>query len=283
MHRAGYTMRSFFLFFLKRLSRLEPPYILSIILALTVLYLREKWLGKANDHMNISVIQVALHFGYLIPFFEGYKWLNQVYWTLAVEFQFYFFIALLYVPLVKFGLLFRLLVYTVLIASTFLGSAAFLPYWLPFFLLGILLFLFKAELIKEVEFYFVLGGLLLFCCYRYPIMSVFYASIPVLIVLRWPDRKFPILHGLGKFSYSIYLIHPLIGASLINILSHSFSEPFEKFLVILAGLSATILASWLTYLIIERPSRMLSSSIKYKGSGSGSRNGESVEGFVKEE
>ena len=80
-------------FLLKRLLRLEPPYMFSILLAIIVITLRIILL-KIND-VNFSLTQIFLHVGYLIPFFEDYKWINQVYWTLAIEFQYYFFLLLL--------------------------------------------------------------------------------------------------------------------------------------------------------------------------------------------
>jgi peptidoglycan/LPS O-acetylase OafA/YrhL len=90
MFNARFEFKNFFTFLFKRLARLEPPYIFSVFLVLIILFLREYLLGLNTDHIHVSVKQVLLHFGYLIPFFEEYKWLNQVYWTLAIEFQYYF-------------------------------------------------------------------------------------------------------------------------------------------------------------------------------------------------
>lgn len=263
MYQAGYKLKNFFLFFLKRITRLEPPYIFSIMLALAVLYFREKLLGRTNDHMNVSAQQVLLHFGYLIPFFEDYQWLNQVYWTLAIEFQYYLFIALLFVPLVKSGRIQRFVIYSIVIALSFLASSSFLLYWLLLFLLGILLFLYKAELISASEYYIVTVVVLFFSLMRYPIVSVVYSVIPLVLVLKWQGLVIPVLHTVGKFSYSVYLVHPLVGASLINLLSHHFTAPFEKFLVICSGIILTLAFSWITYRLIEKPSRNLSASIKY--------------------
>src|SRR5882762_3693640 len=87
MYNAKYYLKNIFQFIIKRLSRLEPPYIISIILAILFIIARQNILH--NNDVDFSFTQLALHFGYLIPFFKHYNWLNQVYWTLAIEFQYY--------------------------------------------------------------------------------------------------------------------------------------------------------------------------------------------------
>jgi peptidoglycan/LPS O-acetylase OafA/YrhL len=263
MFHSNYELKNFFSFFLKRISRLEPPYLFSILLALSILYLRERFFGEANNHIQISLKQVAFHLGYLIPFFENYHWLNQVYWTLAIEFQYYLFIAILFIPLVKSNRLTRILIYITVAFLSFFGKESFLPHWLPLFFLGILLFLYKSNVIEKDEYYYSSLILVILSFYFYSISALLYAITPIIAVMFWPELKIKGLHFLGKFSYSIYLIHPLLGASFINVLSHRFLSPFEKFVIILAGTIITLISSWLMYRFIEKPSKLLSSSIKY--------------------
>lgn len=263
MHTGRYKIQNFFRFLVKRLARLEPPYLFSIIIALVILWARVKFLGRSNDHIDISARQVLLHFGYLIPFFEQYQWLNEVYWTLAIEFQYYIVIAILFVPLTLGNFYWRYAVYVLFLALGFFESSSFLMHWLPVFLLGVLLFLKCTGKITELEYYLLTCITLCVCIYLYPIPSVIYSVIPLIAVLYGADYKLPLLHFFGKFSYSIYLIHPLIGASLVNLLSHQYTQPVQKVMVIAAGLTLTLLGSWLMYIFIERPSKNLSASIKY--------------------
>lgn len=265
MHHAGYELKNFFSFFLKRISRLEPPYIFSLILALLILFLREKYLGRDNAHMIVSVKQVFLHLGYLIPFFEDYKWLNQVYWTLAIEFQYYFFIALVFVPLMKVSAYVRYMIFAFTLALSYLGSDSFLLYWLPVFMLGIVLFLYKSEKIERTEYLLITLATVSLCLYKYPLAAVVFSLIPVVALLFFENVKIAGLHFVGKFSYSIYLVHPLLGGSLINILSHKYNtNMISKLMVIGSGMLLTLIGAWLTYLLIEKPAKRLSSSIKYK-------------------
>lgn len=263
MHHAGYKFKNFFSFFLKRISRLEPPYLISVLLALLLLFAREKFLGKANDHIEISSTQIFLHLGYLIPFFKDYHWLNSVYWTLAVEFQYYLFIALMFLPLVKSPLMIRILIYSGMSVISFFFPENFLPYSLPVFLFGILLFLYKSSYIKSIEYFTSTVFLTALCFWKYPAVSVIFSLLPVIFILYFEKLRVKGLHFAGKFSYSIYLIHPILGASFINILSHRFTAPIEKLIVICSGVIVTMISAYIMYLVVERPSKKLSASIQY--------------------
>lgn len=262
MFHAGFEFKNFFRFLMKRLARLEPPYVFSILLGLVVLVLKSKLLGVPIN--NLSLNQVLLHFGYLIPFFKNYDWLNVVYWSLAVEFQYYFFIAILFIPLIKSNLLIRILIYVFICLLSFIGGKVFLLYWLPAFFIGIVLFLFKTDLIKRNEYIITTILLLVLCGFKYALPSLSYILIPVVLVLFYPNLKIKILDFLGKMSYSIYLIHPVIGASFINVLSHSVKSDIGKVLVIISGVLLTLISAYVMYRIVEKPSKKLSTSITYK-------------------
>lgn len=264
MYHAGFKIRNFFSFFLKRISRLEPPYLASLALVLLLIYLRNRFYSSGNDMIPVSGSQIALHFGYLIPFFEDYKWLNVVYWTLAVEFQYYLFIALLFLPLINSKLLVRVIIYIGIIILSFLSNNEILLYWLPVFFLGILLFLKMTSLISNIEYWIVNVLAVIFCFYYYPPVLVIFAIIPVVCVLYFKNLKVIFLNEIGKFSYSLYLTHTIIGATVVNVLSHYCNSSVSKALVVFLGLVISLCSAWLLYIVIEKPSKRLSSSIKYK-------------------
>lgn len=264
MYHAKFKITDFFHFFMKRLIRLEPPYVVSLITVLVILYFRSILIPLSNEQIHPSLPQVLLHFGYMIPFFDNYTWLNNVYWTLAVEFQYYILIALIFIPITQSKLVVRILFYISLIVASYLTKSAFLPHWMPFFGLGIILFLFFSNLISKKEYYVVTSVLVVFCIYKYPIAMVLFALIPVMMLIFCKDLKVIGLDFIGKFSYSIYLFHPLLGSTFINIMSHHYTSPTAKCLVIFTGFIITILGSWLTYILIEKPSKRLSANIKYK-------------------
>ena len=83
-------------FLSKRWIRIEIPYIVSIILILLVSFV---FSIKNDTPFTLSLAKLSHHIFYSASFFN-YEWYNPIYWTLAIEMQFYFLIALIF-PLLK--------------------------------------------------------------------------------------------------------------------------------------------------------------------------------------
>ena len=265
LYKNDYRIKSLFSFLLKRLIRLEPPYLFSILLIIAVLYLRKYSPSYDGVDRLVTTQQVFLHLGYLVPFFENITWLNNVYWTLAIEFQYYLAIGVLYFLFVSPSIYIRVMGYLVLLAAPFIPvSADFLPYWLPLFGVGIILFLYKAERINAVELRIVcLSFLIHLWFFNSPVTSVIAAAATLIIMyLFCYSNKW--LSFLGKFSYSVYLIHPILGSTFVNVFSHYVSGGWAKLLLVLGGVVITLAGSYLMYLFIEKPSKKLSSKLRYK-------------------
>lgn len=263
MFHAEYKISDIFKFILKRIIRLEPPYVASILLCILVIYLRHFFYKNDNEVLNLNLIQILLHFGYLIPFFDGYHWLNPVYKTLLIEFQYYIFMSLVFIPLIKSNVWSRCLTFIIIALLSTTLNRTYIFYWLPVFSLGTLLFLFKAQVIKRVEFYIVITVMIIYCLNYLLIPAVVYACVPVIMILYFENKEIPLLNGIGKYSYSLYLIHPIIGASVVNILSHHAHTVFLKVLLVVLGFLVSIFSAKVFYYIIEKPSKKMSSSIKY--------------------
>lgn len=263
LFQAGYRLNNFFRFLLKRLLRLEPPYIVSIIVAVSLLYIRK--FSPYYNHFDLpfSGTQLMLHFGYMIPFFENYTWINQVYWTLAIEFQYYLSIGVFYFLIIHSNSFFRYLFYLITFSLQFGTSADFLPYWLPVFLLGILIFLKFLSKISNWEYYMVSIVCGAFILYRVGMPSFIICTVTVFAILLFRKRSNIVSKFLGNISYSLYLTHPLIGAAVVNYLSHIVSTPLQKVVVVLAGITATLLFSYLMYVVVEKPSKRISSKLKF--------------------
>lgn len=265
MYHNQYRIKNFFQFLLKRLARLEPPYLISVVLAVGVILARAYLKTGGETHIEISFTQILLHAGYLIPFFEEtYSWLTPVYWTLAVEFQYYFLIALLFVPMMKYGIAMRVFIYVSFGAVSYLFGDRFLPHWLPIFMVGIALFLYKTKTIEKVEFALVILAMVVLAWDKYPHASLFFILLPVPVVLYASQMKVPILHFLGKMSYSIYLIHAIIGIAVMNILSHHTHSVWSKIGLVVVVMLITLISSYIFYRLVEKPSKALSSRISYR-------------------
>jgi len=261
MYNGGYTFKKFFTFLFKRIARLEPSYIASLAIAIVLLVLRQKYIEHTAMHLN--PMQVFLHFGYMIPFFKNYTWFNQVYWTLAIEFQFYIFMAFFYTLLVKGNVFIRLALYIVALVACYY-STDFLPYYISFFLLGIIVFLKKIGHINNIEFYISSTIMAAACVYKFSYAPAIFALVAFICIAFFESKEIKFLHPFGKISYSLYLLHPLLGAAVINVLSHNIHSPVMKVLLVLLGIGVTLLSSFIMYWLVEGPSMRFSGKIKYK-------------------
>lgn len=271
MYAKGYELRSFFRFMGKRLVRLEPPYLASVVLILLIAALKTTLHVGAESPEAITPARVALHLGYLVNFFPEYKWLNNVYWTLAIEFQYYLVMALLYILLVHKLLAARIGAYLLCFLMAYLvpdPTLSHFPAYAPLFLMGTSVFLYQSHLCGRIECAVVTAA----CFgYNYLVISAETACFGLstaLVILFFDSKKIPLLHPIGKMSYSIYLIHPVVGAAAINILSRYAGTTFQKLAVLAAGLIVTFAGSYAMYRLIELPSKKLSSKIKLKSCGS---------------
>jgi len=77
-------------YFLRRLTRLEPPYIVNLVLCSVLLYVSHKYsLREIGAHLAASL-------GYAHNLvFESHSWINRVAWSLEIEVQFYLLAPLL--------------------------------------------------------------------------------------------------------------------------------------------------------------------------------------------
>lgn len=140
--RAGYKLSpsNFGRFVLKRVVRLDPPYFAVIVLVLILAFASTLVPGFRGEPFHFDLEQTVLHVGYLNGL-AGAPWLNPVFWTLAIECQFYLLIAVIFpltisrrqrVRLIGFGAL--------LMASTLAPRVELVTYHLPLFIFGIVAF-----------------------------------------------------------------------------------------------------------------------------------------------
>lgn len=265
MQKNGYRLNSFFKYILKRIVRLDPPYIVSILLVILFIVVKP-YLGFEPDvRDHISGTQIVLHLGYLVNFFPEYEWLNNVYWTLAIEFQYYIAMALCFVLFINEMILLRIVAYILFFAIGYIAlpnAQYHFPFHAPMFLLGIIVFQYKKNIIGFMEMMVVFFVSLVYISLTQNIEIMSICALTAAMILYFEKLKIPFLNYLGKLSYSVYLIHPIVGMAVINVLSHHANGVLQKSGVLLLGIVITFVSSYLMYLIIEKPSKNLSSKIK---------------------
>jgi peptidoglycan/LPS O-acetylase OafA/YrhL len=261
MLKNEYQLKHWSTFMLKRLVRLEPPYLVSLVLATAYLMFQAY---RHSELAAVSGVNFLLHLGYLIPFVEGQKWINPIYWSLAVEFQFYLFLSVAFLGLKQALFHRRLLMYLLLLGACFISSEkALLFRWLPLFMAGISYVLQQHKVIDFKEFMLVslLSFGLIYYLLDFPNLCV--AIFTLSMVHFFPNYNPKYSNWLGKISYSLYLMHLIIGQALVNFLSHTYRLPYQKIIVILLGYALSIFVAWLVYKWVEHPSKRASSKLKY--------------------
>jgi len=120
LHKAGYHSRDFGLFVVKRIARLDPPYIADILLIIALSYVVTFVPGFRGEVPHYTASQLLCHLAYFNSF-VGKPWVNVVFWSLGIEFQYYLLIGVLFPLLVerraplRFGFLALLIAASILI------------------------------------------------------------------------------------------------------------------------------------------------------------------------
>lgn len=264
MIRGGYGYRSWGNFMLKRLIRLEPPYLACIVLALIYFQVRMFVPTSAEADLMPAPKDLLLHLGYLVPFFDA-KWTLSIFWTLAVEFQYYIVISLLLPFALTGSKAGRYSFYLIfLFCPFFLSNMYFFPVHAPLFLMGIVYTFLRTNIIESRECFILTLLCIAVSVVVSPISNAIAGVATILIINFLPNLTTGVLEFLGKISYSLYLLHQITGKALINVLSHTFRADYQKPIVIIAGYLFAVLVAYVFYRIIEKPSQKLSAKIKYK-------------------
>ncbi|RZK36070.1 MAG: acyltransferase, partial [Pedobacter sp.] len=251
-------------FMLKRLLRIEPPYLAAIFFVLAVNYLGTLSAYYRGEDFNINYFNLLLHLGYLNGFF-GHGWLNPVFWTLAIEFQFYLLMGLLFPMLHRTKKYVQISILVLLLVSAyFIKSAGFIFHFLPYFILGIILYFRKSKQWSTKLSTFAELSLIVIIWFTFSRVEFYATTFTWLILLLVQNRKKDLFTWMGKISYSFYLIHVPIGGKIINFSINFFESIEARIAVIIVALFTSILVSYVFYRLIELPALHLSHSFLNK-------------------
>jgi peptidoglycan/LPS O-acetylase OafA/YrhL len=261
----GYRLKmDFGRFVLKRLIRLDPPYLVSIAVIVALWYASAATPGFAGDKPNVSAPQLLAHLGYLNAFL-GYPWLNIVFWTLAIEFQHYLLTALAFPAYASRNAAVRLSALVVLVALGFLiKQGAFVFVYGGVFALGILAFQKRAGLWSSTQYVLLVVAATVATCFMLEPLIAIVSAATSLVIAFVELKNRSRLAFLGAVSYSLYLLHVPVGGRVVN-LGARFAHSVPAQLAVLAAAVATsYFAAWLLYRWVERPAQRWSASITYR-------------------
>jgi peptidoglycan/LPS O-acetylase OafA/YrhL len=254
-------------YFLRRVTRLEPPYIISIFLFFGIQLLAHQ------NTLSYGLPGVFASMFYLnnIIYNSFSHFVNASLWSLEVEIQFYVF-AIFFVQIFRLTKLYRRLILSILILGIPFLHLAYFPetttvyYFLHFFFLGFLLVDLYLDK-KKVNIPKLVSGILgfialilvLYVNHKSNVLNelifligifVFYYSVLISGFGKsfFTNRYITVVGGM---CYSIYLIHAPIAAAFGNI---------TKYIII----SNHIIPNLLLYTVICLPIILIPSAIYFK-------------------
>lgn len=267
MWRQGYRPgRDWAAFMAKRIVRIEPPYLLALFMGIALWQLSSMLPGfRGTDPPDFISTRVLLHVGYLTEI-TGHRWLSPVFWTLAIEFQFYLLLSLCF-PWLQSRHPARQLALMIVMAGAFLvieaHSLAFR--YLGLFLFGVVAFQWRERIVHPAV---AVIGLVLATASVHAAHDLATAATglatALLLIGNVPLGKWRPLTMLGTISFSLYLVHVPIGGRVINWGTRYVTQPGSQLALTVLAVLVSIAAATVFYLLVERPSQQRAARIKYR-------------------
>lgn len=256
-----YHPKYFFRFLLKRSIRIDPVYLITILLTLLSFWLFTFIPSFKGLPIPFVPEQFLAHILYVVPF-TNFEFYNHIFWTLGVEFQFYVLIGALYFLSqhlyfrVSFLILFSLSSFITLEKSDYLVIT-----YAPIFAMGIAIMHYHLTKRNEYLICSAFSAMLVFLNFNLPILLLL---IAVTFFISYVKKISTYFNFLGEISYSLYIIHPLVLIYLIGLLKKLPIAPSLELLLLLVKVLIAIGSAYIFYILIERPPIRYSKKISYK-------------------
>ena len=265
LHKTNYRPRQFWRFLSKRIVRLDPPYFANMCFILVLAFIVPLVPGFRGPQPHFTATQLLSHVAYLNSI-VGKQWINPVYWSLGIEFQYYLLMGLTFPLLAASHTVAMLTMGALLVPGLFVPQLSLLFVHLPLFVMGSLTYRFKVGRISKWWFLMTLGATCIATGFRLgPLIAII--GLITSLVIAFISVRARILGWLGMISYSLYLMHVPVGGKIIDLGVRFRHGHLVPVLFLVAATAGSIVAAWILYRIVELPSQQLSSRISYRRQG----------------
>lgn len=262
----AYSPRHFINYFIKRIARICPPAYINIALILLQWFIIDYILHHNTDRItSLSFETIIRNILFLYkPADAG--WVNGVFWTLSIEFQFYIIIGLL------FNIIFRtnsfILTTSLFILFYLIGLIPILHdhsyfYYNSLFAMGAVTLVYHKKRTSVSLYLLSLAIFSILCYFTNGLLPAIF-GLSTALTIAFVRMKNVVFSFLGKISFSLYLIHGLVGSTAEFVLNKIFHPSTERnhIIGIVIIIIISCISAYLYYLLIEKPVLNLTKRIR---------------------
>lgn len=261
----NYSVKSIGPYLLKRIIRINPPAYIAMVLVLLQWGIIDHLINHNTVYTgDITWQQVVHNLFFTVPF-TSYKWVVGIFWTLAIEFQFYIFIGLFFSLLFESNKLWKFiagfLIINILQYLPFNDFRNFFHFSSLFAMGGLTLLYYD----KRVDIVGYVAVLALFTILSYVQLGavITLVGLTTVFFIVGIQVKGAVFALIGKISYSFYLIHVLVGTTAEFVLIRIIPPNTEinKVVITLLCIVIALASAYVYYTIIEKPFMLLAKKV----------------------